>query len=69
MSRPCLGLFKALSIDFVWESKSFVLSDLAVYFFFFVSGYQVEALERAVQKVSGIFLKLWSYGTEIFTLI
>ena len=73
----CLGLFKALSIQFVWElkwSKSFVLSDLASYFFFFfffffVFGYQVDAIERAVQKVCGIFLKLWSYGTGTFTLI
>ena len=72
MTTPyaCLGLFNALPIDFVWVlkcSKSFVLSDLASYFFLF--GYQVDTLERAVQKVCGTFLKLWSYGTGTFTLI
>ena len=28
-----------------------------------VFGYQVDASERVVQKVYGIFLKLWSYET------
>ena len=45
-----LGLCKALFIDFVWElkwSKSFVVSNLASLFFVF--GYQVDALERAVE--------------------
>ena len=35
--QACVSLFKALSIDFVLElkwSKSFVLGDLASYFFF-----------------------------------
>ena len=37
----CLGLFKELSIDFVWEmkwSKYFVLSDLASYFLYSAIG-------------------------------
>ena len=29
----------------------------------FVFGYQVDALERVVQKVYVFFVKLWSYGT------
>ena len=35
----------------------------------FVFGYQVDALERVVQKVYVFFLKLWSYGTGTFTLL
>ena len=34
----------------------------------FVFGFHADALERAVQKVCGTFLKLWSYGTGTFTL-
>ena len=39
------------------------------FFFFFLFGYQVDAFERAIQKVREIFLKLWRYGTGTFTLI
>ena len=34
-----------------------------------VFGYQVDALERVVQKVYVFFLQLWSYGTGTFTLL
>ena len=37
--------------------------------YFFVFDYQVDAFERAVQKVREIFLKLWRYRTGTFTLI
>ena len=62
--------FACPSIDFRSElkwSKYFVLSDLASYFVVF--GYQVDAVETAVFKVRRIFLKLWSYGAGMFTLI
>ena len=42
--------------------KIFVLNYLASLSFVF--GYQIDALERAVQNVCGIFLKLCSYGTD-----
>ena len=62
-----LGLFKALSFHFAWElkwSKSFVLSDLASYFFR-LSGW---CIKKAVQKVCGFFLKVLLFGTGTFTL-
>ena len=44
----------------------FVLSDLALSVFVFV--YQVDTLEKAVQKVCRIFLKLWSFVKGTNTL-
>ena len=35
---------------------------------FFVFGYEVDALETAIQKVREIFPKLWRYGTGTSTL-